>query len=505
MGAKIRVAIYCRVSKKGGRSVERQEQEGRRIAQQKGWDVVAVYRERGSASPFARKAREEWDKLLAAVERGKFDAVIFWMEDRAARDVIAAGEFVQTCRKAGLANIVLPSYNYDLTDQEDVSRFYGEVLHGQHEAAVRSKRVRSAKLEEAGWGWPNPGGRRAFGEPGGRRVRDPAKDDDELDKWLRDERGRWLRVGGIADEQVEEERALIREAARRILAGDSLSGIVVDWNGRGLHGTAGERWSTRPLRRMLLSPRLAGLRDHHGELHPSNGEIEPVLDRATWEAIKAVLTDPARMKTAVGGKRKHLLAGLAVCGVCGAKLHAQRDPDGEFSYRCPTPADGGRRCVRRKAAPVEALILRAVFGAVEKGQEWDELAAKRPTDDPSRPHYEALAQITSELDVLDRRIGEAELAEELGGHPHPSAATLRRMLAERETAREHHQAAVTRLQAGRVVAAVPRNLRQLWPSYSVDRQRAILAAMIERIEIDRQRPLGPGGFDPEAIRVIRRG
>jgi hypothetical protein len=79
------------------------------------------------------------------------------------------------------------------------------------------------------------------------------------------------------------------------------------------------------------------------------------------------------------------------------------------------------------------------------------------------------------------------------------------MLAERETAREHYQAAVTRLQAGRVAAAVPRNLRQLWPSYSVDRQRAILAAMIERIEIDRQRPLGPGGFDPEAIRVIRRG
>jgi hypothetical protein len=31
--------------------VERQEQDGRRIATEKGWEVVAVYRERASASP----------------------------------------------------------------------------------------------------------------------------------------------------------------------------------------------------------------------------------------------------------------------------------------------------------------------------------------------------------------------------------------------------------------------------------------------------------------------
>jgi hypothetical protein len=58
---------------------------------------------------------------------------------------------------------------------------------------------------------------------------------------------------------------------------------------------------------------------------------------------------------------------------------------------------------------------------------------------------------------------------------------------------------VARLQHGRVVANVPRNLRQLWPSYSLDRQRAILAAMIERVEIH---PQGRGkAFDPDAIKV----
>jgi hypothetical protein len=139
---------------------------------------------------------------------------------------------------------------------------------------------------------------------------------------------------------------------------------------------------------------------------------------------------------------------------------------------------------------------------VEKGQEWNRQAAERPTDDPTRPHYERLAELTAELDVLDRRIGEAELAEELGRRPHPSADTLRAMLADREAEQDRHRQAVDRLQHGRVVATVPRNLRQHWPDYSLDRQRAILAAMIERVEIH---PQGRGKvFDPDAIKVKRR-
>jgi hypothetical protein len=174
-------------------------------------------------------------------------------------------------------------------------------------------------------------------------------------------------------------------------------------------------------------------------------------------------------------------------------------------YVCQRQFRGERaegECVQRRAADVERLILRALFKAVEN-QEWNRQAAERPTDDPTRPHYERLAELTAELDVLDRRIGEAELAEELGRRPHPSAVTLRRMLAERETEQEHHQAAVARLQHGRVVAAIPRNLRAIWPDLSLDRRRAILAAVIERVEVH---PQGRGRhFDPDAIKVIRRG
>jgi DNA invertase Pin-like site-specific DNA recombinase len=491
----IRAAIYCRRSQTGGRSVERQEQDGRRIAGDKGWDVTAVYKEWVSASEFSKRARKEWARLLKDIKAGEFDAVIFYMEDRSSRHLLAAIEFVQACNAAGLDRIVLPSYEYDLSDPDDRNRFYGEVLSAQREVAKMSKRMKRMRREEAENGAANPGGMRRFGTRGWRRIRD--------------DNGNQQTVPIVSEAQAARERELIREAARRILAGDSLRAIVGDWNRKEITTTTGRPWGTRTLRQMLLSPRMVGYRAHHGQIMRDgdgqpiqNGEIEPILDLSTWEGVCAVLTDPARKVSAVGRAPSYLLTGLVFCGVCGARMRGIRRSNGHVSYGCPDAADGGRRCVERRAAPVENLIVTALFRAVENPN-FHEAAADRPNGDPTRPHYERLAELTGELDVLDRRIGEAELAEELGRQPHPSAATLRRMLADREDESEQHRQAVSRLQHGRVVANVPRNLREQWPKLSLDRQRAILAAVIERIEVH---PQGRGkAFDPDAIKVKRRG
>jgi hypothetical protein len=172
-------------------------------------------------------------------------------------------------------------------------------------------------------------------------------------------------------------------------------------------------------------------------------------------------------------------------------------------YRCPSRSDGGRNCVARKVDDVDQLILRAIFRAVEKGDSWNQAAAERPADDPTRPHYEALARLTAELDTLDAMVAEAELAERLGDKPSPSAATLRRKMTEREAERERHHQAVSRLQHDRVVGQIPRNLRDVWPRMSLDRRRAILAALIEWIKVY---PQGQGrNFDPDAIKMKPRG
>jgi site-specific DNA recombinase len=486
MASTIRAAIYCRLSKKGGRSLERQEQDGRTIAAARGWSIVRVFAETASASEHATRAREQWELLLAAVRERQFDAVIVWLEDRSNRDVVKAAEFVQACRAAGARLVIADSeVTYDFTDPEDTAKFYGEVVAAQREVARLSKRVRRARVQEAAEGRRHPGGLRAFGERGigpkgnGRNV--------------------------VTEAQAERERELIRQAAARILAGDSLRGIVLDWNGapgepQRVAPANGGRWTTQRLRKLLCSPRLVGLREHHGQLYPGN--FPAILEREQWEAVVAVLTDPARKRMAVGGTPRHLLTGMLFCGVCGARMYAKRDRHGAWVYLCPGRSGGGRSCVGRRADQVERLITGALFDAVESPA-WDQQAAELPADDPARPHHERLAQLTAELDVLDRRIGEAELAEELGQRPHPSAATLRRMLADREAERDQHQAAVLRLQRGRTVAAVPRNLREVWEDLSLDRRRNILKAVL-RLPPEgkgiRVYPQGRGrNFDPAAI------
>jgi site-specific DNA recombinase len=472
----VRAALYDRLSRKGGRSIERQEADGRAIAQERGWEVAAVFEETASASQYARKPRKAWRALLEAIQRREVDAVIIWMEDRSNRDIVQAGEFVQVCHEAGLTRIVLPDFEYDLSDPEQELKFYGEVLNAQREVVKTSKRIRRARLAEAQAGAPHPGGKRAFGDPGGRRVRDPDKADDDPEKWLRDEHGRWLRTGAIPDEQLDHERSLIRQAAAGILAGDSLRGTVTAWRDKGITAAGGEPWTTRSLRRMLLSPRLAGLREHRGTLYESS-EIGPILDREVWEALRTKLSDPARLEpttgplvTGRGGVAKHLLAGFCYCGVCDAKLRADR-VGGQRVYRCGARSDGGSSCVQRDADRLERLIERTLFRAVESPR-WEKVAA-RPADDPTRELGERLARDQERLDKLDRMAVKAELDDDKRRQ-----RSIRLEQREVEERMERTRRMLRRRQGENVIGEVPRNLRAVWPGLSLDRRRAILAAVL---------------------------
>jgi DNA invertase Pin-like site-specific DNA recombinase len=487
-----RAAIYCRLSQQGGRAVERQEQDGRSIAAEHGWQVVEVFHEWESASEFAKKLdgdgrrisrRKEWRRLLDGIEAGQFDVVIVWAEDRSNRDLADGLEFVGLCERAGV-RLVLPSYDYDLADPEDRNRFYGEVLAAQREVARLSKRVRRYCLQEAQEGRAHHGGRRAFGTAGAGQHR-------------------------VTEAQAERERDLIREAAVRIRDGDTLRGICLDWNDQGVTGSTGRPFTTRTLSRMLRQARLAGLREHHGQIvhdadgRPVRGEIAPILDLELWQTLNAILTDPARLVSAVGGTPRHLLTGMIYCAVCGAKLRVEWKDQKRY-YICPSRSGGGRRCVRRDADKVDALIVGALFAAVSSPS-WAEHAAERPADDPARPHHAALAQLTADIDGLEGLLAETMLAERQGGKPRPSVATLRRKLGEREAEADRHRAALVRLQTGRTRAAVPRDLAQVWPGLSLDRRRNILkAALVLPAEGGKGVQVHPTGkgrrtFDPDAI------
>jgi site-specific DNA recombinase len=496
-----RSVLYARISRDASgraRGVQRQLEDGLEVFRRKHWPMPApedVFIDNDkSASRFGDpdlKKRKAHKRLLGLIEAGGCDGgrIVMAVEDRTHRQVVELAEFIDLARKHNIT-VATEGTEYDLSDPDQMTIWYIKVRFAEAEVEKISKRVKRARVQEATGGKRHAGGTREFGDRGRRRVQQPD--------------GTWRTEPIVSEAQAGRERELIGEAARRLLAGDSLRAIRLDWTEQGVRTATGKVFANQTLRTLLLSPRLAGYRTHNGTLYPSD-DYPVILDPTTWEAVCAVLRDPDRTTNHRGGLPRHLLSGFLFCGICGHRMYPR--PRGEgFVYRCPPP-DGSGRCgrVSRDAAKLEQLIEGALFEGAAT-QAWDAHAAELPADDPAQKHLEALARLTGELDTLDGMLAEAELAERQGRQAKPSAAVLRRKLAEREAEQDRHQQAVARLQRGRTIAAVPRNLAAVWPKLRLDRQRAILAAVLrlppegKGIVVHPQGSnLGPGGFDPGTI------
>jgi Recombinase len=115
-----------------------------------------------------------------------------------------------------------------------------------YKSAIRSQRVKDAVERNARAGKRTGGGSRPFGY-----------------KILRHDLGeggrRRYRIIGEEIEPAEAEA--IKEAASRVLRGESIRSIAFDFNDRGIKPVGGGRWAGSMLRRMLISPRIAGLRE----------------------------------------------------------------------------------------------------------------------------------------------------------------------------------------------------------------------------------------------------
>jgi hypothetical protein len=125
-------------------------------------------------------------------------------------------------------------------------------------------------------------------------------------------------------------------------------------------------WQTSAVRQILCSGRIAGLREHHGQ----------VIGPAVWPAIitpaerDCVLARiAARSVTKTRAPRTYLLSGLLRCGRCGNRLFSQArhvNPDNRChaplparplrcSRRTPVPLLAGRVCVGRSPPPSSAI------------------------------------------------------------------------------------------------------------------------------------------------------
>lgn len=276
---------------------------------------------------------------------------------------------------------------------------------------------------------------------------------------------------------VGDEAELIREAVHRVLNGEALNAICRDWNQRGIRTVEGNPWRQRSLKRVLVSGRISGRRDYG--IAPGGGRlaIPRIVTDGDWPAIvDPELSDEVRTRWASNSRpsapRRHLLTGgLTRCAVCGAHLQPRVESGvkGGLALHCRR-GNGYHGCGRVSVTmePLERFVVTAVLEAID-------MAALRAAldrrDDPGA--REELADVDGRLAELARMWGERQLTG-------PEWAAAKAPLNTRR------QSLVRRIEASRRTVALddlPDRLREGWQDLPLLKRRAVLAAIIEAVNV----------------------
>lgn len=309
----IRVAISARISvdRETEQSIKNQIRECKAYAKLNGWEVVAVFEDRGKSAYKLETVRPGFNSAMAAIESGKANRLLVWKLDRMTRNARGFMQINDRLESMGATFASVKEPYFDTSTPIGLAIVMLMASLAQIEAESIQGRALSwheGRLLEL----MPPTGNRPYG------YRRPRKGDDD-----------WKKGGALIP--VPDEVAVIEEMARRIVAGESLRAIARDFTNRAIPTAQRNHkretntdWSHSTIRSVMLSPTTAGLVEvAKGEFVPSPN-WEPIIPEAMWRIIRATLTDGNRCVHIEGGsdarKLKHLLPGLMACGKCGGRM-----------------------------------------------------------------------------------------------------------------------------------------------------------------------------------------
>lgn len=441
-----RVGIYLRISddRDGTQTAtQRQLEDCERYASSHDWQVADVF-EDVDLSAYQRAAkRPEFERMLSAVKHREIDGVLAWKMDRITRRQRDLVRLDEQCEESGgfIATAV-----EGIDTRQPTGRFIAELLVAQArmESENTSTRVTRAHEEMAKRGQPVIGGTRAFGYTRNRKA------------------------------IVSEEAELIREAARRILAGEGLRGVCLDWEARGVKSPAGKPWKQHPLRRLLMNPMLSGQRDYGGTV--VEGTWPAILTKDETVRLRAVLQNPSR-RTNGGNARRYLLSGgLLKCGRCGAAMVARPRSDRVRRYVCarqPGMPNCGR--MARLAEPVEGVVSEAVFAALDGADLASYMRREEKSADVAI--IESIAADEEALELLSRDYYVEHVISR--GEFFTARKAIRDRLERNRGRLAHHRGQAV---AASVMGAGAEVARQ-WPDRPLEWKRAVISALIDHVVI----------------------
>lgn len=488
-----RLISYCRLSVKKGRNgfveleseaIDRQRTNNQRRAARDGHTIVFDLVDDGLSAYDETVTREAWETALDLIRTGQADGFLAWNEDRMVRQPIDAIHLMNAAKAAGIPVLEGDSKVWDFTDSTDEFMFLLGAGLGKKSSADTSRRVldKQAKNREKG----RMSGRSAYGfmhdptMPGGPRVVNPA------------------------------EAEVIREVARRVLAGETWKAILDDLAARGVQThDAGELVKGRPftrttMRAALLAPRMAGLLVHKGEvvgvLRDAEGKPQqPILDRETWERVCSELKGRS---TGAPRQTRFLLSGLLACGRCGNVMTSVETRSNGLAYRvykCRGDSDNAREgrpvacSVTIMGGPAEEVVRDAVLA-------WQ--------SDPTR-----LAAMTEADAVVDAKVADLQAQlDRLLAISKRNAAKLEGGIWDAETYDRFdgpNDKRIVELKAEMQSLSQPSVLRDLavdtltksWATATDDERRAMIRVALRSVTVLPATVKGGGGRDPRA-RVV---
>lgn len=453
--------VYSRISQDRageGAGVARQEADARTLAGARGWDITDVATD-NDISAAGRKTRPGFERMLVAIEAGTTKVVIAWSLDRLTRNRRDTVRLIETCQRHGATIALVRGSDLDMSTP--AGRLTADLLAAVARSEIETKADRQSRAalqaaEQGRWS----GGRRAFGyEPDGMTVR-------------------------------EDEAQAVRDAYQALLDGVSLRQIAARWNTAGFSTPQGSRagdaaaWTGAVVSRCLRKCRYAGLRSHRGEV--IGDAVWPALvDRETWTAAQAVMSNPNRRPTR-GDQR--LLTGVARCGVCGGPVHAGGGATGRGVYRCAT----SQGHVIRKREPVDAFISEVVVGRLSRPDAAALFAPPAAAGPSNTDLLREADQLRQRLDGLAEAYADGTITT---SQLRKGTDRLRAALTEVEG--RMAPAATLTTAARQLLAAV--DVRAAWGDLATEAQRDIIdVLMVVRLD-----PPGRGvrTLDPATVRI----
>lgn len=314
---------YLRVSQDrsgDGKSPSQQHDQLAEDAARNRWTLhSAAYRDTDrSASRYATKAREGFAALMTDLEENRFEADVLgiWESSRGSRRTGEWIDLIELCAERNVQIWVNTHKRlYDPTNARDRRSLREDASDAEYESDKTSERLRRDMRFNAQRGRPH--GKHIYGY---QRIYDPAT--------------------RVLQQIVEhpEHAAVVREAAHRILAGETYYAVAKSFNERDIPGRRPTRkrhnigWTPAAIKQMLTMPAYAGLRQYQGEILPDVETLwEPLIEPETWHKLQAVMSGRST-KRENNWPVSHLLGGVAKCGTCGAKMRTGKQNAGSVKF-----------------------------------------------------------------------------------------------------------------------------------------------------------------------------